>query len=170
MMRQIKNIRFTYQYRFRMVSWLLKPGGISGGSSGGRGPPCARFTTEAAMTLYREIILQIAPLPRAVRALGTAIAVAVTRAAKILRHRRDLEFLAGLDDHMLKDIGLNRGDLRFALTEPFWRDVGAALISRVGERGIHKDRPTSVPSIVPAALGWTEGRIVPPLRARRRAA
>jgi uncharacterized protein YjiS (DUF1127 family) len=122
------------------------------------------------MTLYREILSQIAPLSRALRALGAAFAGSFARVAKILRHRRDLEFLAGLDDHMLKDIGLNRGDLRFALTEPFWRDVGAALIGSVGERGQRKDRPTSVPSIVPAALGWAERRIAPPLRVPRRAA
>jgi len=122
------------------------------------------------MTLYREILSQIALLSRALRALRVAFAGSFARVAKILRHRRDLEFLAGLDDHMLKDIGLNRGDLRFALTEPFWRDVGAALIGHAGERGRRKEKPTSVPSIAPAALGWAERRIAPPLRVPRRAA
>jgi uncharacterized protein YjiS (DUF1127 family) len=122
------------------------------------------------MTLYRPIAEQIAvPLLRAVRVLGAALAP-VARLAKILRHRRDLEFLAGLDDRMLKDIGLTRSDLRFALAEPFWRDPGAILISRAGRRGTGKDGPTSVPSIVPAGRGWGARRGDPPLRVPRRAA
>src|SRR6266700_3235663 len=46
----------------------------------------------------------------AIRALGAVLVERVAHAAKILRHRRDLEFLAGLDDRMLKDIGLTRSD------------------------------------------------------------
>src|SRR5438552_1035287 len=104
----------------------------------------------------------------AIRALGAVLVERVARLAKILRHRRDLEFLAGLDDRMLKDIGLTRSDLRFALCEPFWRDPGAALISRVGQRGLGKSRP-SVPSVGPAR-GWATRAIGSPVRARRRAA
>jgi uncharacterized protein YjiS (DUF1127 family) len=106
---------------------------------------------EVAMTPRQEIIQQSAlSLVWAIGALGTALASRVVRMAKILRHRRDLEFLAELDDRMLKDIGLNRSDLRFALSEPFWRDPGAALIARVGQRGIRPCRPSSVPAVAPA--------------------
>ena len=30
--------------------------------------------------------------------------------------------LAELDDHMLRDIGLNRSDIHSAATKPFWRE------------------------------------------------
>jgi uncharacterized protein YjiS (DUF1127 family) len=107
-------------------------------------------------------------LLEAMRALSAVVAGRLAHAAKIVRHRRDLEFLARLDDRMLRDIGLTRSDLRYALTEPFWRDPGAALISRVGQRGIGKVRPTSVPSILPAPSGWAARKS--PGRVPRRAA
>lgn len=38
------------------------------------------------------------------------------------RHRiREREQLAGLDDRMLRDIGLTRGDAEFLINKPFWR-------------------------------------------------
>jgi uncharacterized protein YjiS (DUF1127 family) len=106
----------------------------------------------------------------AIRALAALVAERVARVAKILRHRRDLEFLAGLDDRMLKDIGLTRSDLRFALSEPVWRDPGAALIGRVGQRGAGKSRASSVPSIVPAPGRWDGRATHSPARTPRRAA
>ena len=106
----------------------------------------------------------------AIRALAAPVADRIARVAKILRHRRDLELLAGLDDRMLKDIGLTRSDLRFALSEPFWRDPGAVLISHVGQRGAGKSRASSVPSIVPAPGRWDARAIRSPARAPRRAA
>ena len=107
---------------------------------------------------------------QAIRALGAVLVARIAHAVKILRHRRDLEFLAGLDDRMLKDIGLTRSDLRFALSEPFWRDPGAVLISHVGQRGAGKSRASSVPSIVPAPGRWDARAIHSPARAPRRAA
>jgi uncharacterized protein YjiS (DUF1127 family) len=50
------------------------------------------------------------------------------------RHRRDLELLAGLDDHMLADIGLTRTDLHAAIAEPRWRDPTVLLSDRQRER------------------------------------
>jgi uncharacterized protein YjiS (DUF1127 family) len=52
----------------------------------------------------------------------------------ILRHRRDIELLAGFDDHMLADIGLTRGDLRDAIAAPQWRDPTVLLNARRHER------------------------------------
>ena len=109
-------------------------------------------------------------LLEAMRALSAVVAGRLAHAAKIVRHRRDLEFLARLDDRMLRDIGLTRSDLRFALSEPLWRDPGAALIGRVGQRGAGKNRASSVPSIVPAPGRWDARAIHSPARAPRRAA
>ena len=106
----------------------------------------------------------------AIRTLGAVLVERIAHAAKILRHRRDLEFLAGLDDRMLKDIGLTRSDLRFALSEPVWRDPGAALIGRIGQRGAGKSHASSVPSIVPAPGRWDARTIHSPARTPRRAA
>jgi hypothetical protein len=58
---------------------------------------------------------------------------------------------------MLADIGLTRGDVRDAYSEPVWRDPTAILVSRAHERRIHRRRTTigssskvfDAPSIVP---------------------
>jgi uncharacterized protein YjiS (DUF1127 family) len=38
------------------------------------------------------------------------------------RRMREREQLAGLDDRMLQDIGLTRGDAEFLINKPFWRE------------------------------------------------
>jgi uncharacterized protein YjiS (DUF1127 family) len=58
--------------------------------------------------------------------------------ARIRRHRREAAALAGLDRHMLADIGLNRADLRDAFSEPFWEDPTMLLRERVGERRLNR--------------------------------
>jgi uncharacterized protein YjiS (DUF1127 family) len=50
------------------------------------------------------------------------------------RHRGDFVLLSSLDDRMLRDIGLTRGDLNDALAEPLWRDPTAVLVRRQRER------------------------------------
>lgn len=86
-------------------------------------------------------------------------AVARTRwVLQTLKHRRDAASLAGLDDRMLADIGLTRGDVRDAFSEPVWRDPTAILVSRAHERRINRRRSGiglaekvfDAPSIVPA--------------------
>jgi uncharacterized protein YjiS (DUF1127 family) len=52
----------------------------------------------------------------------------------IWQHWRDVELLAGFDDHMLADIGLSRTDLYDALAEPRWRDPSTLLDLRRHER------------------------------------
>jgi uncharacterized protein YjiS (DUF1127 family) len=121
---------------------------------------------EVAMSIEERISHRIpAPLLDAIRASSLFLVACVARAAKGFRHRRDLETLAGLDDRMLADIGLTRSDLRFALSEPFWRDPSAVLVSRAGERASKQRRAASVPSVAPVRK-----RLAPPVTAAPRAA
>jgi len=76
---------------------------------------------------------------------------------ELLKNRRDAASLAGLDDRMLADIGLTRGDLRDAYSEPVWRDPTAILMSRSQERRVSRRfslglsaKLFEAPSIVPA--------------------
>ncbi len=78
----------------------------------------------------------------------------------VLKNRRDAASLSGMDDRMLADIGLTRGDLRDAYSEPVWRDPTAILVSRAHERRINRRRVSiglsektfEAPSIIPAAM------------------
>jgi uncharacterized protein YjiS (DUF1127 family) len=71
--------------------------------------------------------------------VGAACAGVKTLAGSF-EHRRNAALLARLDDRMLADIGLTRGDLRDALSEPPWRDPTALLVIRAGERRAHRRR------------------------------
>jgi uncharacterized protein YjiS (DUF1127 family) len=93
--------------------------------------------------------------------LANAIAgIVVDRARQVSRffkNRHDATTLAGLDDRMLADIGLTRGDVRDAFSEPVWRDPTAILVSRANERRINRrrtglgvsEKTFNAPSIVP---------------------
>jgi uncharacterized protein YjiS (DUF1127 family) len=78
---------------------------------------------------------------------------------QLLKNRRDATILAGMDEHMLADIGLTRGDVRDAFSEPLWRDPTAILVSRAHERRVNRPRLNKglaeksfeAPSIVPFA-------------------
>ena len=54
--------------------------------------------------------------------------------AVAIKHRRELAQLADRDDRMLADIGLTRGDLHDASSEPFWVDPTATLQKRARRR------------------------------------
>jgi len=93
--------------------------------------------------------------------VNTVAGFAVARArrfAQLAKNRRDAVVLSGLDDRMLADIGLTRGDVRDAYSEPVWRDPTAILVSRSHERRINRRRTAlgltektfEAPSIVPA--------------------
>jgi uncharacterized protein YjiS (DUF1127 family) len=77
----------------------------------------------------------------AVRALASLLAL-VTHWLKALaqarRHRREAQMLAGLDRHMLADIGITRADVRDAFSEPFWEDPTALLRERAIERRLNR--------------------------------
>jgi len=70
----------------------------------------------------------------AVRAVLRAAVAGLGRIRRAIRHRQDLAILAGADDRALADIGLNRTDLRDALSQPVWRDPSELLTLRAGER------------------------------------
>ena len=77
---------------------------------------------------------------------------------QLVKNRRQASLLAGLDDRMLADIGLTRGDVRDAYSEPVWRDPTAVLVSRAHERRINRrrviiglaEKEFDAPSIVPS--------------------
>lgn len=100
------------------------------------------------------------PVTLAFHGCGRAALAAVAcakRMAQVLRHRRDMAILAAVNDHMLADIGLTRGDVNDAFAEPLWRDPTAVLAARAQERrysrrGVWPPRPRLVkaaPSILP---------------------
>ena len=111
-----------------------------------------------------------AALPRAlgvVRALAKRVIVMLGA----FKGHRDMQILAGMDDHMLSDIGLTRGDVRDAVSEPIWRDPTTVLVTRVQERrrsrffgrGSGHSR-IAAPSLVPHGFGET---VEWPVHARR---
>ncbi|MGR7996300.1 DUF1127 domain-containing protein [Xanthobacter sp. ZOL 2024] len=63
-------------------------------------------------------------------------AKAVVNLSRTLEHRRVISQLAGLDDHMLRDIGITRADLRDAAAEPLGADPTRVLVLRSTERRV----------------------------------
>lgn len=97
-------------------------------------------------------------LAQAINAIAGALVVRTRYVAQLIKNRRDATMLAGLDDRMLADIGLTRGDLRDAYSEPVWTDPTAILVSRAHERRANRRRLSiglaekvfDAPSIVPS--------------------
>jgi len=67
-----------------------------------------------------------------------------------IKNRHDAMRLAALDDRMLRDIGLNRSDLRDAFAELPWRDPSEVLARRAAER--RPRRLSDLPRPRPSAL------------------
>jgi uncharacterized protein YjiS (DUF1127 family) len=61
--------------------------------------------------------------------------------ARLRRHRREAQVLAGLDRNMLADIGITRADLNDALSGSFWDDPTALLHERAIERRLYRVTP-----------------------------
>ena len=96
---------------------------------------------------------------RLVNAVAGIVVIRIRALAQTVKNRRDAAVLAGLDEHMLADIGLTRGDVRDAFSEPVWRDPTNLLVSRAHERRINRrrvglglaEKSFDAPSIVPTA-------------------
>lgn len=82
---------------------------------------------------------------------------ALTGLVNALKDRREVRHLAEFDDRMLKDIGLTRGDVQSALSEPLLHNPSSVLVRSAGRhsRG-EKPRPPTrqvrpvVPMVRPA--------------------
>jgi uncharacterized protein YjiS (DUF1127 family) len=77
--------------------------------------------------------------PPFVTALLAEILTGLRKLAQVLKNRRDAATLARMDEHMLRDIGLTRSDLRDAYAEPLWRDPTDILAARAQDR--RRSRP-----------------------------
>jgi uncharacterized protein YjiS (DUF1127 family) len=112
-------------------------------------------------------IAAAAPAVRALSALAGRIGQGLKQLADRMKNRRDAFRLADLDDRMLADIGLTRGDVRDAFSEPVWRDPTAILVSRAQERRINRrgrsaalaPKSFDAPSIVPAPGHATRAKV-----------
>ena len=97
---------------------------------------------------------------QAINAVAGILVVRARHFAQIIKGRRDAAMLSGMDDRMLADIGLTRGDLRDAYAEPLWNDPTSVLVSRAHERRVNRRRVSvglaekvfDAPSIVPPVL------------------
>jgi uncharacterized protein YjiS (DUF1127 family) len=113
---------------------------------------------ESAMTTLIQPWKTVSPFGRLVNAIAGTLMVGTRALVQTLKNRRDATVLTGLDDRMLADIGLTRGDVRDAYSEPVWRDPTAILVSRAHERRSNRRRTGiglsekvfASPSIVPA--------------------
>src|SRR3954447_15373038 len=121
---------------------------------------------ENAMSIYADTQTP-SHLAWLVNAVAGYVANRVRVVLQMLKNRRDATVLAGMDEHMLADIGLTRGDLRDAFSEPVWRDPTAVLVSRAHERRINRRRAKlgfvektfDAPSIVPSEGNVTRSRV-----------
>src|SRR4051794_27408537 len=123
-----------------------------------------RARTDARTEPMESAMTTISPsrttsqLAQTVNAIAGSLAVGARHLARLIKNRREATILAGLDDRMLADIGLTRGDLRDAYSEPVWSDPTAILVSRAHERRVNRRRVSiglsekafESPSIVPA--------------------
>jgi uncharacterized protein YjiS (DUF1127 family) len=94
---------------------------------------------EPDMTEYFPVLpVAAAALVRAFASLLALVTYWAKNLSRARRHRREASQLAGLDRHMLADIGISRADLRDAFSEPFWEDPTALLAERAIERRMNR--------------------------------
>ena len=107
------------------------------------------------MTTLTHTWKTASPFARLVNTVAGMLVVRTRALVQTLKNRRDAAILTGLDDRMLADMGLTRGDLRDAYSEPVWRDPTTILVNRAQERRVNRRRAGlsakifEAPSIVP---------------------
>jgi uncharacterized protein YjiS (DUF1127 family) len=84
---------------------------------------------------------------RSLSRVGSAGGRMLAGMVRAFRNRRVAATLAGLDDHMLADIGLTRSDLRDAYSEPLWHDPTDLLASRAAERRARQSNWEDAPKL-----------------------
>lgn len=81
--------------------------------------------------------------------------------SQALKNRRAAWTLAGMDERMLRDIGLSRSDLRDAYAEPLWRDPTDILAARVRDRRRSRAAPDAKDFFASPPLVPPDGFSVP---------
>jgi uncharacterized protein YjiS (DUF1127 family) len=95
-----------------------------------------------------------ATLARGFIGLSEQFARAANAVARAMRNRRDARILAGLDRHMLADIGITRSDVNDAFSAPFWADPTELLRERVQERRAYRPAQMQVLTAPPLQSGF----------------
>jgi uncharacterized protein YjiS (DUF1127 family) len=95
---------------------------------------------ETAMTTAQFPVLPLAAgtLARVAAAFLVPVAFTAKTVARALRNRHDANILAGMDRHMLADIGLTRSDVNDAFSAPLWEDPTTLLSERAIERRMNR--------------------------------
>ena len=76
------------------------------------------------MSTTRQLAYQPTKLlPTLAQAAAAYLHAGTAALASWLRHRRERHQLAGLDDQLLRDLGLTRGDVAREYDRPFWQPV-----------------------------------------------
>ncbi|MEP9378228.1 DUF1127 domain-containing protein [Aquabacter sp. CN5-332] len=89
------------------------------------------------MSVYGETrTTSTAPVGTALAHFLLQAAGLAVKAARAIERRRALNQLGQMEDHMLRDIGLTRSDVRDAASEPLWRDATQVLVTRSVERRV----------------------------------
>lgn len=95
----------------------------------------SRAQMEIDMSAHYPVLpIAAGTLLRVVASVVAAVTHWLKLIARARRNRRNAAMLAGLDGRMLADIGITRGDVSDAFSEPFWQDPTALLRERALER------------------------------------
>ncbi|MGE0563757.1 MAG: DUF1127 domain-containing protein [Pseudolabrys sp.] len=103
----------------------------------------------SAHTTYPVLPIALGSLSRALSAVVLAAVSALKIVGRAYRNRQHAHALAGLDRHMLADMGINHADLRDAFSSPIWEDPTELLQERAAERRVNRN--LAAISIVPPA-------------------
>ena len=103
------------------------------------------------LTTYPVLPIALGAASRGLAVLALTVAAGLKAFGRAWQNRRQAQALAGLDQRMLADMGINHSDLRDAFSSPIWEDPTALLQERAAER--RSNRSVAVTSIVPPEQG-----------------